>query len=435
MTKPISITHICESDHEGGAALAAKKLHTELRGLGADSRMVVARSKGLDPTISAVPEPPTTFGRLRNRLAYRFERLRLRPYKRTKTKDLEIFTTGRGNRGWDLVRALPDADVYQLHWSHQLINYQALFAHLGTQAPVAWRLPDMNALTGGCHYAGACRRFEDACGSCPQLGSQKENDLSRKVHRFRSVAYAQLNPELVRIIAPSAWIQGEARKSALLSNFDVVHIRTGVNGRLFSPKNRAKARQKLGLPLDAKVILTVAVDIESHRKGWNLLVQAVSKLQAKDVVVATVGQQSSASGDVKILKPLGRLQTEDELSEAYSAADLFVLPTREDNLPNVLLEAMACGTPCVSFDVGGVSEAIRHGETGLLAGPEDTDGLARAMDALLTDNALRERFGSQARALALAEFDAKALSAKYLELYETLAERARALATGESSRL
>jgi glycosyltransferase involved in cell wall biosynthesis len=249
------------------------------------------------------------------------------------------------------------------------------------------------------------------------------------------VAYAQLNPELVRIIAPSAWIQGEARKSALLSNFDVVHIRTGVNGRLFSPKNRAKARQKLGLPLDAKVILTVAVDIESHRKGWNLLVQAVSKLQAKDVVVATVGQQSSASGDVKILKPLGRLQTEDELSEAYSAADLFVLPTREDNLPNVLLEAMACGTPCVSFDVGGVSEAIRHGETGLLAGPEDTDGLARAMDALLTENALRERFGSQARALALAEFDAKALSAKYLELYETLAERARALATGESSRL
>ena len=421
----ISTCHFCDADGGGGAAQAAFRLHVALRALGVASSMLVGRKVTRDPDVAAVA-PGSLAGRATVKLAERWQARRLHRYASTRSASLEIFTLGQGVLGRKLLRQLPAADVFTLHWSSRLIDYDVLFSALPWATPVVWRMPDMNAMTGGCHYTLGCEGFTGACGNCPQLGSSSARDLSRRVHERKRRAYAKLDPAFVRFVAPSRWLQRQAERSSLLAPFECVHIPTGVDTDVFRPHPRDFAREVLGLPAAGRVVLFGADSVANHRKGFDLLLAAIAGLaREREVTLAAIGgghvEVPAGAGPVV---PLGRIDDARLLALAYAAADLFVLPTRADNLPNVVLEAMACGTPVVGFDVGGVPDMVRPGETGLLAPPEDVAGLRDAIATLLEDDELRARLGAEAREVAVREYGMELMARRYLAVYEELVEAA-----------
>ena len=187
---------------------------------------------------------------------------------------------------------------------------------------------------------------------------------------------------------------------------------------MFSPGPREEARRRLGLPVDRAIVLFVATDLTEPRKGYQFLDDVLRGLD-RPLLLAV-----AASGTAVPFEQDSRLLTLDDdwlLVDAYRAADVVVLPTLADNLPNVVIESMACGTPCVAFATGGVPDAVRHLQTGYVAPPGDVAGLAEGLRLLLGDEELRCRLGAASRDAALADYSLARQSERYIDLYERLA--------------
>ncbi len=415
----LKVCHIAEGDGGGGALLASRRLHATLKRLGVASGMCVARRTSGDPAIRQIQTSRSLGARLLRRAHRDWQSIQLARYNRTKSITLEIFSQGAGSLGRDLVSSLPDAEVYNLHWTSDLVDYHLLFRHFGKRTSVAWRLPDQNPMTGGCHFVYDCDRFTSQCGRCPQLGSNSDNDLASRVFQRKLAAVSFLDPQLVSIIAPSNWIASQARRSKILGRFDVVRIPTGVDIDVFQPRDKAIARDVLGLPPQGNIVLFGAASVSEYRKGFDLLFACLPELQAAGAKLVALGAGGMTADSGEIIH-LGQISNARLLSYVYSAADLFVLPTRADNLPNVALEAMACGVPVVSFDVGGMSDIIKQGVTGLLAPSITQEALLKPILQLLADGDLRRRMGMEARRLVCDVHDSVAVARQYDDVYTRL---------------
>lgn len=421
---PYRIQHLAEADGGGGAVMAAHKLHMELRTLGVDSHMLVARKRGNDPTTVQLSLSNDYFSRMRRHFIKRSLKRRLRRYDNVKSQTLEIFTQGKGILGTDLIRNLPNADLFVLHWSDLLIDYRSLFSSIDPKTPVVWRMPDMNAMTGGCHYAWNCERFTEACGHCPQLGSQTEKDLSRSVFENKRIAYSNRDPKWTCFVAPSKWIANEARRSSLLREFEIVNIPTGVDCDRFKPTNVAETRQRYGLPLDKPLMLFVAHSGSNYRKGYDLLSSALTALPPENQFALAAIGNAIPDQDLGVrCYSLGRIEDQDELASLYSAADVFVHPAREDNFPNVVLEAMASGTPSIVFDVGGLPEMVHNGKSGFVVPRESVVALRDGIISLLSNVDKRKEMSHYCRELALAEFRLDRMAERYRDLFSTMTAR------------
>jgi len=418
-----SILHIATSP-TGGAGIAARRLHEALRSTGAASRMVVASGAGSGDEIIELPEGARRAGALKWIAAGRLH-LERRLTSKAVSRELAYFSDDRVP-GPDRLSSRPEADVLNLHWVARFLDYGTFFPAVRDGQPLVWTLHDMAPMTGGCHYAMDCERFTARCGACPLLGSAAEGDLTRRIHRRKEAALARLRPETTRIVAPSRWLAGEARRSTLLGRFDVEVIPNALNVDVFRPRDRSMARDALGLPQEGKVVLFVAQSVTDHRKGFDLLQDALTGLSGEgSVTLAALG--GGGRQPVEGAVPLGPIENEHALSHVYSAADLFVLPTRAEAFGQVLAEAMACGIPCVSFDVGGVADVVRPEETGLLASAEDVGGLRAAIERLLRDDELRRRLGARGREVAEREFSRRHVAERYRELYGELVTASRAM--------
>jgi glycosyltransferase involved in cell wall biosynthesis len=214
-------------------------------------------------------------------------------------------------------------------------------------------------------------------------------------------------------------MEGLARESPLLSHFEIHRIPNGVDLDVYRPVDRAKARLALGLDPSRPTVLFSAPDLDDPRKGGQVLEEALSRLDDVDFELIVTGGRAALLP--RRSHHLGMLSDERELALSYAAADVFVLPTLADNLPNAVLESLACGTPCVSFAVGGIPDATRHLETGYLAPSGDSAGLAEGIRTLLLDGDLRLRLSGQARETVEREFGSKLEARRFAELYATLA--------------
>lgn len=425
------VQHIAESDNGGGAPKAAHKLHTSLSALGVDSQMLVADKRTSDPTSSQLKLNLGFFAKRRRRRLARRQKQNLKQYRMSRSEKLEIFTHGMGIFGWDLVSQLPKADAYFLHWSDRLIDYKSLFSQIPPDIPVLWRMPDMNAMTGGCHYAWDCKRYSQNCGRCPQLGSTIDKDLSRKVFHHKQLAYEKRNPNLTCFVAPSRWLANQAQKSSLLRDFEIAHIPTGVDSDTFKPTNKGSTLSRHGLPTEVPLLLFVAQSVTNYRKGFDLVISALRGMSEPDkVALVALGDVASNLDLPSNCYAIGRVESSTELAALYSAADIFVHPAREDNLPNVVLEAMSCGTPCVSFDVGGLPELIQNGENGLLVERGNAKALLNGIEDLLTNSDLQKRMSKNCRDTVLREFREEVMALRYHDLLNTLLERAENLRSG-----
>lgn len=408
----MNVLHVNTWATRGGAARAAHRLHLALQEQGHGSRIVSREAaQGRDDLRTWVPSSP---------LWDRVNRLDRALQARSGLEGLVGIASWMGYKphaGW--------ADVINLHNLHGYYFSVALLPRLQRAAPLVWTLHDMWPLTGHCAYPGECERWQSGCGLCRDLTEPPiQRDATRLLYKVRRRIYAQIDPVLV---APSRWLLGQSRRAPLTGRFRSVCIPYGLETDTFRPIDTEAARNVLGLSGDEKVILFGAQNLAARRKGADLLLEALGHLRRSalpNVRLMVMGREGTAlarRSGYPVLN-LGEVPSDLMMATIYSAADVFVLPTRADNLPLVLLESIACGTPCVSFRVGGVPEAVRPGRTGWLAEPEDARDLARCLHEALTDDPLRIRMSAECRRIAQAEYSITLMKDCYVALYGQLME-------------
>lgn len=419
---PLRITHLSHNDMKGGGALACYRLHRALLDLGAESRMLVLKRHQGDATVTRVDAGPlTTPIHTADRLLRRLHLRRMAD---------RIWSPGRFGIGsvqqHPLVR---DSDILGLYWVNGgFLSVAGIERLLRLNKPVVWRLSDLWPLTGGCHHPGDCEKFKTACMRCPQLGSDNPRDLAaRQWQRKRRWPKADLT-----IVAPSKWLADLAAESALLQGARIEHITTGIDLGMFKPRPKDQVRHQLGLPQDRQLILFGANNaVANPRKGFSELVQALTILKGQDrqtsFDLVLFGSAAPPALPLDIaLHDMGVIDDEDKKARLFAAADLFVTPSLEENLPNTVIEAMAAGTPTVAFDVGGTGELIGHGTTGYLATPGNSVDLARGLEALLSATASDGAMGERAHHAITAAHDQRMVAGRYLDLFSELRAAKRA---------
>jgi len=419
----LRVLHLNTNDIHGGAARAAYRLHRSLCGQGYDSSMFVAHRGSDDPSVMSYTPPMDLPRRLLR--AFRRELIwrSYRRYERSRPSCHDSFTDSRSEYGVALLKQLPSCDLINLHWIAGFVDYRSFLARVPSHIPIVWTLHDMNPFTGGCHYDEDCRRFVKSCGGCPQLGSNDLHDLSRQIWQRKRNIFQQMEPDTLHIVTPSLWLSEEAKRSSLLGRFPISVIPYGLDTDIFSPRNHAVARDALQIPEDARVVLFIAHSALDRRKGFILLVEALAGLQGIDnLFLISLGEGKPAL-EVEIPHlHLGYINDDRLLSLVYSSADLFAFPSSQDNLPNSIMESMACGTPVVAFNVGGVADLVRHGKTGLLTPPQDVRALRSAIVELLQDPAKRDEMAAHCRRVAEEEYSYQVQARRYVDLYKTILE-------------
>jgi glycosyltransferase involved in cell wall biosynthesis len=409
------------SDGGGGAGRAAYRLLQGLRAQGVRARMAALDPVTGDP---AVEGPQSRFDSLTGLLRSSLDRL---PLGLVMRGPRPMFSPAwLPERQAHRVRRLAP-DAVHLHWiTGGMLRIESL-ARIGR--PVVWTMHDMWAFTGGCHYDEGCGRYDAACGRCPVLGSSRQADLSSWVMRRKRRAWRGVP---ITLVAPSRWLAEKARAASLFRDRPVRVIPNGLDLDRFQPVDPGLARRLLGLPPERAYLLFGAFDPGGERrKGFGLLQAALQRLAESgwrdrlDLLV--VGASAPAAPLDLGLRThfLGLLRDELSMALALAAADAVAVPSTQDNLPNMAVEASACGRPCVGFAVGGLPEIVEDGASGRLAPPFETGELAAAIVWVLEDEERRRALGRAARLKAERTFDFRLVARRYAELYAEVLDVSR----------
>lgn len=419
----------------GGAANAAIRIHRGLQQNQVDSRFYFHRntkSPVSDPSFQQIEFGPPKYGLLSGTFQKRFDRKREKEVyqlyddhiaKRPPSE--ETFSMAQLPAPTILDWKSIGADIAHLHWISFFADYPSFFGSIPDSIPLVWTLHDMNAFTGGCHYTSGCTRFKSGCGNCPQVANSKPRDVSQATFKAKRTTLRKKN---VHVVTPSDWMRLEAMESDIWPAQTTFRtIRYGLDLKRFLPLNKRESRLKLGIQSDAVLIAFGAEDVNNKRKGFQHLVPALANLKTKnelECVVFGSGEIESSSACPHVHQ-MGYVDCEQRQSLIYSAADIVVVPSQEDNQPQVGLEAMACGTPVVGFNAGGIPEYVRDGATGLIANHGDEAHLADRLSCLVDNQDARISMGQQARLMIEREFEISQQSQKYTEFYRTLLEAQR----------
>lgn len=420
----MNVLHISTFDQLGGAARAAYRLHAGLRRIGINSRMFVCEKLGGEDTVIKYEPPAAPWHRVRREFRRRLLQRSLNGYEVKARAGLKNFSDDRSIHGSHPWEHLPPHDLLNLHWVNGFVDCSAFFSSIPPSTPVVWTLHDMNPFTGGCHYDEDCGKFTSSCGACPQLNSADEGDVSHQVLQRKRKAFAPFHQNRLHIVADSKWLASEAQKSTALAGLPISAIHYGLDLETFAPRNKLAAREVLGIPKDARVVLFGADQISDERKGFAHLLRALDGFP-KDTTPFLLSM-GNGTPSMPVRFPhlhLGFVSGDRFLSIVYSAADIFAIPSLQEAFGQTGLESMACGTPVVGFNVGGIREVVVDGLTGLLVPKGDFHALREAMRKILSNAALRDEFANNSRRIALQEYSLETQARSYLELYRTLQGR------------
>jgi glycosyltransferase involved in cell wall biosynthesis len=414
------ILHLSTSDIGGGAARAAFRLHTGLQRLGHQSTMLVLRRTSGQESVLGMKWSDNLLVRLRRRRRRRQIERDFAPYRNNLPAGFENFSDDRTEAGYDLVRQLPPCDLINLHWVAGFVDYGIFFSHLPPGVPLVWRLADMAPITGGCHYDLGCGKFLRECGGCPVLGSDREDDLSRRVWRRKYEALQKLSADRLHIVGTSRWIAEQAKRSSLLGRFPSTVIPNGLDVDIFTPRDKMASRDSLGVPREAKVVLFVADSANIKRKGFEYLAAALAGISGHpDIFLLSVGGGKPNVPNLPQLH-LGKIADDQKLSMVYSAADVFVIPSLQESFGQTVTESMACGTPVVGFNIGGIPDMVRSNISGALAPVGDSTALRDAILGILSDPQLRQTMSQNCRQIAVAEYSLQTQAQNYIRYYESI---------------
>ena len=406
------------AERTGGAAIAANRLLHALNHHGVEARMLVRDRKTDSPQVASIPQS------WRLRAKFLWERGVI--WLANGLSRQGIFQVDIANCGTDIT-SLDEfqwADVIHLHWVNQgFLSLKDLDRIFASGKPVVMTLHDQWYFTGICHYSGECCKYKSRCYDCPQLKSigmdwsKRVFDRKRTMYKGRTMAF----------VGCSRWMADLAKQSPLTAGHLVTNVPNAIDSGVFAPMNQQEARERHGLPTGKRLVLFGAQRITDERKGFGYLAEACELIVKENPNLAAGLGIVVLGGDAQSVKatlPLpvyavDYLNGEREIASLYNAADLFVTPSLQDNLPNTIVEALACGTPCVGFDVGGIPEMIDHETNGYVAHYRDSRDLARGI-AWCLDGQRLDSLSEAARTKALATYDESTVANRYLDIYKQL---------------
>ena len=401
------------SDRSGGAAVAANRLMMALNNHGVKVKMLVRDKISDSLTIVALPKSPL--------LHWNFLWERFVIYCRLHFSRKHLFEIDLANTGSDITR-LPEfqeADVIHLHWINQgMLSLGTIRKILRSGKPVVWTMHDIWPATGLCHVTLGCRYFTSVCHQCRLLpGGGSDNDLSTSVWRKKE---RMLDGESIFFVACSRWLAGEAKASGLLKGQKITSIPNPIDIHIYKPGDRMEARRRLGLKEDRQYILFASQRATNENKGMDYLIEACRQLHdLPQVTVLILGGHAEEVAPQLSLDavPLGYVNDERRIVEIYQAADVFVLPSLSENLPNTIMEAMACGLPCVGFRVGGIPEEIDHKRNGYVAEYRNACDLANGIRWVLT-SAKSDELSRDCVRKVTQNYSQQSVALRYIDVYE-----------------
>lgn len=403
------------SERSGGAAVAANRLMKALNNHGVKAKMLVRDKESDALTVAELPRSPW--------LRWNFLWERLVIFVRTGFSRRHLFEIDLANTGTDItrLREFKEADVIHLHWINQgMLSLSGIQKILRSGKPVVWTMHDIWAATAICHVTLGCRSFTGKCRSCRLLGKHQGDDLSTSVWQKKQRILADGN---IFYVACSRWLESEAKASTLLRGHKIASIPNPIDTHVYRQTDKQKAREALGLPTDKKLILFASQRVTNENKGMSYLIEACRHLaedrnRCNAGVIILGGHAEEVVEQLPLeVWPLGYVNDERRIVDVYNAADVFVLPSLSENLPNTIMEAMACGVPCVGFKVGGIPEEIDHRKNGYVAEYRNAADLAAGIRWIL-EEADYEALSQDAVRKVAHNYSQQSVAVRYAEVYQ-----------------
>lgn len=351
------------------------------------------------------------YDRLANKLASQKKIIK------TRDQRLELFSFPDSE--FDITQSplYQEADIINLHWVAEFLDYDTFFRK--NTKPVIWTLHDMNPFRGGEHYLENLLGMDHEVPR-PREFSERELKIEKQLIQHKKRIISKINN--LTIVTPSKWLMKEAQRSEVFEGRPVVHIPYGLDPEIFKLKDKLFCREKLDLPKDKKIILFVADSLGKYRKGYDFLKKAFEMLSVENIFLCAVGATDNKEPDsISNLVEFGSVSDERTMCDIYNAADVFVIPSLMDNLPNTVLESIMCGTPVIGFPVGGIKDMIQNGQNGFLTTEISVTSLAETITYYLElrNDLDREAIRKNAVKLYSQERQAK----KYIQLYRDVLEK------------
>lgn len=410
---------------KGGAGIACQRLSEALRKNNVEAQTLTQDEIENSPYIFSITK--NAFNKLGNKIRLTKELLPLIP--RLKSRE-DLFKFSIGKEGVDITDnpLVRNADIIHLHWINQgFLSIENIHQLKKLNKPLVWTLHDMWAFTGGCHYSKGCLAYENECNYCPYLKNASATDLSNRVWKKKKSLFKDLD---ITFVACSDWLKETALRSRLLKEAKVVSIPNPIDHEAFKAIDAKTARVRLNLSENSKVILFGAMNVEDKRKGFSYLLNALNILAEKfpetgnEIELAVFGELKNTSTITLPfqVKNLGLLRSKEAIINAYSAANVYVIPSLEDNLPNTVMESLSCSTPVAGFNTGGIPEMIDHNRNGYIAAFKSAEDLANGIHHLLykaEEKALRE----ESRKKVVNYYSEKIVAEKYTKLYTEILKK------------
>jgi len=405
----MKISILNHSDSIGGAARATYRIHRALRRSGIDSTLWVAEASTGDWTVSS---PKGRLNRLKNKLRPTLGSLFTRLMG---TRSPILHSPALFSSSWPRHLNASDVDIVHLVWVN---NEMLSIEDIGRiKKPVVWTLQDMWAICGAEHVSQDQRFIKGY-----EKDNRPEQESGLDLNRFTWLRKRRAWQQPLNIVVPSRWMADCVSNSALMKNWPVTVIPNPIDTDRWFPVEKKVARTLAGLPYDRKLLLFgTAGSNDIPYKGFDLLKQALSVLKGRvDLELVIFGQMEPENPpDFGFpVHYMGHLHDDVSMQVLYSAADAVVIPSRVDNLPNVGIEAIACGTPVVAFDVCGLPDIVKHKETGYLAKAFDLEDLAAGVLWVFEDENRYLLLSSSARNDAIERFSYPVIAKKYQTYYE-----------------
>ena len=332
-----------------------------------------------------------------------------------KLKDFGLFSYPVLGTNVAKMDAVKNADYIYIHWALSgFLNLNSIEQLAKLNKPVIIVMHDMWPVTGGCHYSFECEKYKVGCDNCPMFVQAKKNDFSKKGFERKIKFYSKYDN--LFFVSPSMWLYNCAKEGLLTKDKPVFYIPNILDNKIFKPAEKTTAKHILNIDITETVIAFGAVSIDSSRKGWVYLQKALQILQQKNEFKKVTVLIFGSSSNKKIVdtipfktKFMGYLKDEYSKVLAYSAADVFVVPSVADNQPTTVQESLSCGTPVVGFKVGGIPDMIKHKENGYLAEYKDAEDIAEGINFCLQANL---------KGYILPGFQPEIIIQKHLKLFE-----------------
>lgn len=419
------MVHLNTYDGNGGAGRACMRINRALLDKGVDSQIIVHYKFGESPKIK-------TFNTNFIQKAYAaatiiLERVLAKRYLKPLKTPFSFTWFGRSVIHNPDVKA---ADVIHLHWvNHGFLNPKHLAELNKLNKPIVWTFHDSNAFTGGCHVRYSCDHFKRECGNCPLLIDAGPDDISHRIWLQKNKAYSGMD---FSIIAPGSWMKNSVLESSLMKGRHVAHIANTLETDLFKPKDKTLAKRAVGLPTDKFIFLSGFMPSRKDlHKGTQYLLDSLELLKtrlgakAEDIELVVFGNRNADDMPDFLFKTtfLGTIKDDEKLVTCYAAADAFLIPSLEDNLPYTVMESLACGTPVIAFTTGGIPDMVQHEHNGYLAKYRSAESFTDGMEWIINypDRSLLQQ---QARQTVIDKFSEDVIATQHIELYkQVLAEK------------